>query len=436
MARWPLHPPPLDDELLSSWLTRLATGYEMEPDTFCQHVLDLPQQSLSSIDTDPPAGLLATLADHTGWSISRVEATTLRRYEGILFETLDQPDTQTTSSGLPRFHPDWRRGDEVIREPRKGQHLTPWLLPREPVAAVPFCPRCLSDGPVIYPRTAWHLALSVVCRRHEGVLWDHCPACAKPVWRCWVNGTPPGWERCWCGVALAQAPTVRAPESVLWLADRFHEALTTGRVLFDGLSSMSARCYFVTVRAFVECIRLRRVGQSWAESCWRHQGIDPVGMCHQLATPFEGQPLPWRLRILDLVGTLLMQWPHGFLASCQRVSLNVPTLLARVQGLPVAMLEPLLEVLGAQDPPTVTHFLMATRGEASGLWEDLHGWAQRYLSACRRAGMSTRTIQSRSFSFPQPFYEALDDVLFDERVERAVARALDRARRRWRQGLP
>jgi hypothetical protein len=84
MARWPLHPPPLDDELLSSWLTRLATGYEMEPDTFCQHVLDLPQQSLSSIDTDPPAGLLATLADHTGWSISRVEATTLRRYEGIL----------------------------------------------------------------------------------------------------------------------------------------------------------------------------------------------------------------------------------------------------------------------------------------------------------------------------------------------------------------
>jgi hypothetical protein len=39
-------------------------------------------------------------------------------------------------------------------------------------------------------------------------------------------------------------------------------------------------------------------------------------------------------------------------------------------------------------------------------------------------------------ALPRSLYGALDDLLFDERIDRAVARALERARRRWRQDLP
>ena len=46
MTRWPLHPAPQDDETLSSWLTRLAVAYEMEPIAFCHDALALPNQSL------------------------------------------------------------------------------------------------------------------------------------------------------------------------------------------------------------------------------------------------------------------------------------------------------------------------------------------------------------------------------------------------------
>ncbi len=161
---------------------------------------------------------------------------------------------------------------------------------------------------------------------------------------------PQGWECCWCGAAFAQAPTVRAPAPVVWLATRTHEALTTGDVVLDAHVSMPARAYFAILRAFVESVRLRWAGQPWAASCWRWLGLDPTVMRPQLAVPFEVQPLPWRLRILELVGQLLRPWPHAFVESCQRVSLTGRTLLRRVQGLPAALLGPLVEVLGAQDP--------------------------------------------------------------------------------------
>jgi hypothetical protein len=216
----------------------------------------------------------------------------------------------------------------------------------------------------------------------------------------------------------------------LWLADQTHTAFTTGHVALEASIPMPARTYFAIVRTLVESVRLRRARQPWAESCWRRLGVDPLVMRPQLAVPFEVQPLPWRLRILELVGHLLRHWPHAFLESCQRASLTGQALLRRVQGLPAAMLGPLVEALGAQDPPTVTRFLIATGPQALGLWEEPTTWAQGYLRACRRAGMSTEAIRSRSRALPQVCSRALADILFDERVERAVARALERARRR------
>jgi hypothetical protein len=436
MARWPLHPAPLDDEPLSSWITRLAAAYEMEPMAFCHDALAWPHQSLQGLDECPPVELITTLADHTGWSVSRVEAMTLRHYEGTVFETLDLAVPQAMSALLPRFHPDRRRGDGRAHDLRQWRQLTPWLLPRESTAAMPFCPLCIAEGSVVYPRTAWSLALTAVCRRHKVALRDRCPACAEPILRFWVRLAPERWAHCWCGAALALAPTVPAPASVLWQANRAHEALTTGEVALEASVPMPARAYFAILRAFVESVRLRWTHQPWAESCWRRLGIDPVIMRPQLAVPFEGQPLSWRLHILELVGHLLQSWPHAFLASCQRVSLTGQTLLRRVHGLPAAMWEPLVEMLGAQDPPAVTRFLIETDTQALGLWEEPSTWAHSYIRACRRVGMSTEAIRSRSRSLPPSLYGALDDILFDEHVERAVARALERVRRRWWQDLP
>jgi hypothetical protein len=120
----------------------------------------------------------------------------------------------------------------------------------------------------------------------------------------------------------------------------------------------------------------------------------------------------------------------------QRVSRTGQTLLHRVQGLAAAMWGPLVEMLGAQDPPIVTRFLIHTDPQARGLGEEPSPWAHGYIRACRRVSMSPEAIRSRSRSLPPSLYGALDDILFDERIQRAVARALERARRRWRQEWP
>jgi TniQ len=215
MARWPLHPAPLDDEPLSSWIIRLAAAYELEPLAFCHNALAWSNQRLDELDDCPPAALIETLAEHTGWSISRVEAMALHAYEGTVFKRLALAAPQAISAWLPRFHPDRRLGDDRASDRRQWRQLTPWLLPRESTAAMPFCPLCLAEGPVVYPRMAWRLALTTVCRRHAVVLRESCPACAEPLLRLWVHLAPERWAHCWCGAALALAPTVPAPAPVL-----------------------------------------------------------------------------------------------------------------------------------------------------------------------------------------------------------------------------
>src|SRR2546428_3497350 len=109
MARWPLHPAPFDDEPLSSWITRLASAYEMAPIAFCHDALAFPRhQSLQELDACPPAGLITMLADHTRWAISRGGAMAPRHHEGIRFETLYRAAPPPLSALLPPFPPDRR----------------------------------------------------------------------------------------------------------------------------------------------------------------------------------------------------------------------------------------------------------------------------------------------------------------------------------------
>jgi hypothetical protein len=217
-----------------------------------------------------------------------------------MFETLDRAAPPGMAALIPRFHPDRRHGGGRATDLRQWGHLTPWLLPREAPAAMLFCPLCIGDGPVVYPRLAWSLALTLVCRRHKVILRDSCPACGEAVLQGWVRRAPQGWAYCLCGAALALAPIVPAAAPVLWLADQTHTALTTGHVALEASIPMPARTYFAIVRTLVESVRLRWARQPWAESCWRRLGVDPLVMRPQLAVPFEVQPLPWRLRILEL----------------------------------------------------------------------------------------------------------------------------------------
>ncbi|MDQ3555642.1 MAG: TniQ family protein, partial [Gemmatimonadota bacterium] len=78
---WPVHLKPLPDELLSSWLGRLAAAHGLKLHTFC--TLAFGRRALWNRDLDrlAPPEVMEVLAERTATPPARVRETTLARYE-------------------------------------------------------------------------------------------------------------------------------------------------------------------------------------------------------------------------------------------------------------------------------------------------------------------------------------------------------------------
>lgn len=78
VRRWPLHPQPGPLESLSSWLDRLARPYEIRVADLLTRNLGLVDVAVpDDLDYDPPAAMLAALAEHSGVEVARLRAMTL-----------------------------------------------------------------------------------------------------------------------------------------------------------------------------------------------------------------------------------------------------------------------------------------------------------------------------------------------------------------------
>ena len=152
---WPVHLKPQEDELLSSWLARLALAHGQTVATFTSRVW--PGRILVARDVDlwNDPGIFETLSIKTGTPPARVFAATMASYEGWLFD-----------------------------KPRKC-HL-PWALPRylnispHRPFGLQFCPWCLASDKEPYFRRQWRLALMVLCPLHRTLLLDRCQSCRLP----------------------------------------------------------------------------------------------------------------------------------------------------------------------------------------------------------------------------------------------------------------
>lgn len=130
---WPIHPKPLEDELLSSWMVRIARAFHIQPHVFWR--LAAAPVNFRNIDSAPDAALLRQLAAKTFTSPPRIMQTTLTVFDSL---------------GLLRED----CGKRVVA----------------------FCPWCLGEG-VPYYRRRWRLNFFLICDRHQSVLSDCCPKC-------------------------------------------------------------------------------------------------------------------------------------------------------------------------------------------------------------------------------------------------------------------
>jgi hypothetical protein len=154
----PYHPHPKDDELLTSWLLRIASGFGLKLHSFTGLVVPGFQVWNRDIDRSAPTEMLSMLSEQTGLSYHGLFNMTLRAYEGYAFEKFNP------TGSTPMICP-----------------LGIWHRKRKSFGQA-YCPQCLYESVAEpYFQRKWRLAFSVSCAKHQLQLYDCCPHCGAPI---------------------------------------------------------------------------------------------------------------------------------------------------------------------------------------------------------------------------------------------------------------
>lgn len=296
---WPVHLKPREDELLSSWLMRLTRAYNSVPHSFTR--LLWPGLSIWNRDLDrlAPSALIRDLAQHTGVSVQRAYGTTLKAYEGVVFEHL------VTNSVAQWILPlqIWHR-----LHLRHGQQ---------------YCPRCLAEDEP-YFRRRWRLSFVTGCTRHGLALLDRCVACGAPVnfhrAAYWI----PRLSSCFkCGVDLATA--VESPlvldRHELRAQKHLQYTIIRGYLEIQGLGPVYSHLYLAGYRALSRVLLSPRGPRVLAALTSGHN-LPEVDFTNAAEDNIDFAPIELRRHVILAAWKLLHDWPNGFAESCHRYGIR------------------------------------------------------------------------------------------------------------------
>lgn len=155
---WPAHPKPLPDELLSSWIVRIAEANGVRLYTLTRGLFgDRLTPWHRDVDRLAPKWLLKAICTKTGTNYWDAYHATLTGYRTRLY-----PRRQT--SGQLR----WILPVSVFGLDRRGYGQQ-------------FCPQCLAEDATPYFRRAWRVGFYTFCPIHGCMLLDACHEYGSPV---------------------------------------------------------------------------------------------------------------------------------------------------------------------------------------------------------------------------------------------------------------
>lgn len=282
---WPWRPRPERDELLSSWLRRIALGNAPRVHTFCHAIWPRLQIWNRDIDALAPAALMEVLCERTGVRKAAAERTALRAYTGILFDRL-----------RGNTHTDWILPVGVFHRKRRRPGLQ-------------WCPRCLSEDREPYYRRRWRLALASTCSTHGIVLADHCHECGSPASP--HRGCDPLCDL--CAADRRAHPTAQADSQALQFEYRLNELLDPAGPPRTELETMHPLSYYGLIRQVISVLGAGERSQALRDEVAKHWGGDP--------TPPEDCQLEFmtsaeRHRLAGLSARIMRGWPWLFVAHC------------------------------------------------------------------------------------------------------------------------
>lgn len=311
---WPVHLKPYSNELLSSWMLRLAHAHGLKLQTFYSIIFDKNKSIWNrDIDKFAPDWLINRLSSATGTSIQDVTHTTLKSYEGILYET-HQPKGNTR----------WINPIGIYHRTHKNFGLQ-------------FCPICLAHDQDPYFRKYWRLAFFTECEKHHVLLHDRCPRCGSAVNFHRVEMgirelvKPRSVINCFkCGYDLRDAPIARIScddwqTSITYrtLLD-FHEL---GWSFTDNITIQYSHQLFDVLRHLCVLISSNRRASCLLPFIARKLGIDASAIERSRFTPFEKCNVYDRHILFHCAIWLILDWPRRFVEVCNSYNLTSAYLL-------------------------------------------------------------------------------------------------------------
>lgn len=264
--RLPLHPQPLPDQALSSWIRRLGVAYGLDPHRFIEAALELPPPTgcLGVLDDQPSHTLLCILSTRTGVPLKRVRAMTLGGYGAALMGV----DAATGEQSHEALFADYvcQFGSLALIAPRRATPVMglspcwrPWicsdLLDDHPRS----CRQCLVSDRIPYTRIHWRAAWMASCPLHRELLEPFYQGSEHPA------------------LSYRRMPARPVPTELLALDRLTLAAVTTGMVDLPSGNRIDAGVWLRTLRTLVdEMIRpsglLRRGAYARVVGLWRAAG--------------------------------------------------------------------------------------------------------------------------------------------------------------------
>ena len=299
---------PKDDELLSSWLVRLASAHSLKLHSFCALVWSRDKQIWNrDIDKCADPSVVTLLAEKTATPRDLAANTTLASYEGYLYERHN-----------PYGNTQWIMSVGVYHRIRTGYGLQ-------------FCPRCLSDGAdtEVYYRRAWRLAFVTFCEQHRVSLLDRCPRCSAAIN---FHRNELGDRRKWMpeSVTLCHACRYDLRETPVDLVERpsdcrileFQQSLTKimqrGWAQVPEHGTVYSHLYFTVLRQLMKICATGKRAARLREALRRELRIEtPVSTSTNRYPEIERLDILERRKLLAMARHLLDEWPRTFIQICQ-----------------------------------------------------------------------------------------------------------------------
>jgi hypothetical protein len=302
---WPAHIKPKEDELLSSWLVRLAMAHAQKLHTFCSLVWSRKKQIWNrDIDKCADASVLNVLAEKTGTPRDKVAGTTLAAYEGLLYERHN-----------PYGNTRWIMPVGVYHRTRRRYGLQ-------------FCPRCLAEDKEPYYRRSWRLAFITLCETHRVSLFDRCPQCSAPVnfhrnelgdRRKWL---PESIAQCYaCRYDLRETPATVVEQLLDCHLIEFQKSLT--KVMENSWTQVAcygniySHLYFTVLHQLMKVCATGKRAIGLREAISRELNIErPLPVLTESSRDIERLNIADRRKLLDMARYLLEEWPQRFIRLC------------------------------------------------------------------------------------------------------------------------